>query len=247
MANFSFSNFGAYTLLILALALFFALRLVTWIFPLLVPNAERRKIALRYKSLVELLIWIVFMIWSVQFLYSSNQPYAYALFLLLFLITAYMSWIGLKDMIAGAFLKAGHKLSVNEVIRVDDYSGKIIRFGHTSLLLETDSGETLFLPYSFLFGKVIIKSQPTESIHRHTFQFDAVLTGTSRETTESIRGFILTLPWTSLKKEPQIKPVAESVNGGQVIEITLFAIEKEHFQDMEKLIKERFSLARVKK
>lgn len=247
MANFSFSNFGAYTLLILALALFFALRLITWIFPLLVPNAERRKIALRYKSLVELLIWIVFMIWSVQFLYSSNQPYAYALFLLLFLITAYMSWIGLKDMIAGAFLKAGHKLSVNEVIRVDDYSGKIIRFGHTALQLETDSGETLFLPYSFLFGKVIIKSQPTESIHRHTFQFDVILTSSTRETIESIRAFVLTLPWTSLKKEPQIRPISESAAGGQVIEVTLFSIEKEHFQDMEKLIKERFSPAKAKK
>lgn len=240
MKSIDFSNFGIYLLLFLAMALFFVLRLLSWFLPVIVPGQEQRKMVLRYKSLIELVIWIVFIIWSVQFLYHSNQPYAAALFLILFLLTVYSGWIGLKDVIAGAFLKAGHRLSIYELIKVGDIAGKIIRFGHTSLVLETDTGETVFLPYSFLFGKVITKLHPAESIHRHTFQFEIALTEPTREAIDRMRSFILNLPWISLKRDPQIRPLAETPTG-QPIEITLFSIEKEHFQDMEKLIKSKFS------
>ncbi|MBE0638511.1 MAG: mechanosensitive ion channel [Bacteroidales bacterium] len=240
MRNIDFSNFGLYLLLFLSMALFFALRLISWLLPVIVPGEEQRKIVLRYKSLVELVVWIVFIIWAVQYLFYSNQSYAVALFALLFLLTVYSGWIGLKDVIAGAFLKAGHRLTLNEIIRVGEIGGKIIRFGHTSLVLETDSGETVFLPYSFLYGKVIIKSHPAESIHRHTFQIEIAKSESTRDVTERIRSFILTLPWISLKKDPHIRPLSET-STGQPIEITLFSIDKEHFQDMERLIKLKFA------
>ncbi|HNV50414.1 MAG TPA: mechanosensitive ion channel [Bacteroidales bacterium] len=241
MANLNISNLGIYTLLIVALILFIALRLLTWLFPLIITKTERRKIALRYKSLCELLIWVLFLLWAVQFLYTSNQPFAYALFAILFLIVAYSAWVGLKDIIAGAFLKATHKLSINELITVGDYSGKIVGFDHSNLLLETALGETLYIPYSSLLGKVIVKMQPAESIHRHSFKFEVDKAHSTREDTEKIRGFILTMPWASLKKEPQIRYVTETTSDKQIIEVTLYSIEKEHFQDMERLIKEKFS------
>jgi len=241
MENIDFSSFGIYFLLFLALALFFALRLISWLLPVIFTGDDHRKIALRYKTLVELVIWVVFNIWSVQYLYSSNQPYAYGLFVILFLLLVYAGWIGLKDMLAGAFVKAGQKLTLNETIRVGEFSGKIIAFGYTSLTIESDEGETIYLPYSYLQGKALIKVQPAESISRHTFRFEIDKKASTRETIEHIRYFILNLPWISLKKEPQIRPLSET-STGQVIEITLFSIEKEHFQDMEKLIKAKFAM-----
>lgn len=240
MINIDFSNFGLYLSLFLAMVLFFVLRLISWLLPVVVPGEEQRKIVLRYKSLVELVIWIVFIIWAVQYLHYSNRWYAYGLFAMLFLLTVYSGWIGLKDVIAGAFLKAGHRLTINEIIRVGDIQGKIMRFGHTSLILETDSGETIYLPYSFLFGKVIIKSHPAESIHRHTFQLEVAKTESIQETIDSMRIFILNLPWISLKRDPQIRPLSE-LTTGQPIEITIFSIEKEHFPEIEKLVKTRFA------
>lgn len=242
MINIDFSNFGLYLSLFLAMVLFFVLRLTSWLLPVVVPGEEQRKIVLRYKSLIELAIWIVYIIWAVQYLHYSNRWYAYGLFAMLFLLTVYSGWIGLKDVIAGAFLKAGHRLTINEIIRIGDIQGKIIRFGHTSLVLETDSGETIYLPYSFLFGKVIIKSHPAESIHRHTFQLEIAKTESIQETIDSMRIFILNLPWISLKRDPQIRPLSE-LTTGQPIEITIFSIEKEHFPEIEKLVKTRFALA----
>lgn len=241
MESIDFSNINLYVFMALALILFFMQRLFTWLLPELFPKEEHRKFVQRYKTLFELGVWIVFIIWSVQYLQSTNQPYAIALFLLLILLVVFTGWTGLRDYIAGAIIKAGQKLSINEVVKVQDFTGKIIRFGSTNLVLESDSGETVYLPYSFLLGKAIVKAHPAESILRHTFRIEIAKREAISDSLTDIRIFILNLPWTSLTKEPQIKPVGES-GSGQLVEITLYAFEKGHFQDMEHLIKSKFAL-----
>ncbi len=241
MESIDISNINLYVFIALALILFFLLRLFTWLLPELFPKEEHRKIVLRYKSLLELGVWIIFIIWSVQYLRNTNQPYAIALFFLLILLIIFAGWTGLRDYIAGAILKAGHKLTLNETVKVKDFTGKIIRFGSTNLVLESDSGETVYLPYSFLLGKVIVKAHPAESILRHTFRIEIAKRESISDSLTSIRIFILNLPWTSLTKEPQIKPVGET-SSGQLVEITLYAFEKDHFQDMEQMIKSKFAV-----
>jgi hypothetical protein len=241
MENFDFSNITLYVFIVIALALFFGLRVLTWLLPALIRGEERRKIVWRYKSLFEMFVWGLFLIWAVRYLYQSNQPYSVALFVLLILFLLYSGWIGLKDFVAGAFLKAGHKLALNESIKVGDFLGTIIRFGYSSLVLETDSGETVYLPYSYLFGKVIVKSHPAESILRYTFRVEIPPVASIRKAIEEINLFVLNLPWISLTKEPQIKSMSET-SSGHLLEITLYSFAKNHFQDMEKLITERFAI-----
>lgn len=241
MENIDFSNYNLYVFIALALILFFMQRLFTWLLPELFPKEEHRKLVMRYKSLLELGVWIIFVIWSVQYLHNTNQPYAIALFLLLILLVVVTGWTGLRDYIAGAVLKAGHKLTIHETVKVKDFTGKIIRFGSTNLVLESDAGETVYLPYSFLLGKVIVKAHPAESILRHTFRIEITRRESISDSLTSIRIFVLNLPWTSLTKEPQIKPLGET-SSGQLIEITLYAFEKDHFQDMEQMIKSKFAI-----
>lgn len=242
MENIDFSNITLYVFIVIALALFFGLRLLTWLLPALIHGEERRKIVWRYKSLFEMFLWGLFLIWAVRYLYQSNQPYSVALFALLILFLLFSGWIGLKDFVAGAFLKAGHKLALNESIKVGDYLGTIIRFGYSSLVLETDSGETVYLPYSYLFGKVIVKSHPAESILRYTFRIEIPPVSSIREAIEDMYLFVLNLPWISLTKEPQIKSMSET-SSGHLLEITLYSFEKKHFQDMEKMIKEKYAVS----
>jgi hypothetical protein len=241
MENIDFSNFTLYITILLALGLFVFLKILTRSLPAMLPAEDYRKNILRYKSLFEVLVWIIFITWSVRYLHQNNQPYSIALFVLLFLFLIYTGWIGLKDFVSGAMLKAGHRLTINETIKVEGYQGTITRFGATSLILESDSGETIYLPYSFLFGKIIVKSHPAESILRYTFRIEIARTASIREAIDQVYRFILNLPWISLTKEPQIKPISETADG-QLVEVTLYSFEKRHFQDMEKLIKEKFAL-----
>lgn len=235
-----FSNIALYTVILLALAIFVIFRMLTWLVPLLALNKEKRKHAWRYTSLVELIVWIVFMIWSVNYLSDNSPVYALGLFILLFIFTFYTAWIALRDFIIGAFFKTNNHVKINETIKVGEYAGKIVKFKPSGMVLESESGESVFLPYSVIYGKAVVKSNPAETILSHTFRIEIQQTEKLASVIQHIQTDIIKMPWASLKKSPQIKPVMET-RGGQMLEITIFSIEKEYFLEMENLIKQKYS------
>jgi hypothetical protein len=239
---FEISNRAVFTFIILALGLFLVFRLITWLLPLVMFKKDKRKHVWRFAAILELIVWIIFLVWSVNFLAESSLIYAIGLVIILFFFTLYTTWVGLKDFIAGALFKTNKTFSLNETVKIGEYSGKIVKFSPTALLLETESGESIFLPYSFLFGKVMVKSHPAETILNHTFRFEIPSTENLSVTMQKIRTEILNMPWASLKKTPQIKPLMETPTG-QLLEVTLFSIENEYFPEMENILKGKFGIA----
>lgn len=234
-----FSNKALYTVIILAISQFLVFRLLSWLLPILILRKGKRKHAWRYTSLFELIAWVIFLIWAVDFLTESSLIYAIGLFIILFFFTFYTAWIGLKDFIAGAFFKTINHFKVNETLKIGEYSGKILKFTPSAIILETEAGESIFLPFSYLFGKVIIKSNPAETILSHTFRMEIPGTRSLSLTVDEIYNEILNMPWSSLKKDPQIKPLLET-RTGHLLELTIFSIEKEYFLEMENRIKGKF-------
>lgn len=239
--NFQFSNIALYTFLLLAIGLFLMFRLLNWLLPILFFRKGKRKHAWRYISIIEVFVWIGFLIWSVNYLSDNNQLYAFGLFLLLFGFVFWAAWIGLRDYVAGAIFKTNHDLRQNDTVRIGDFSGKIVKFAANKLVLETGSGEIIYLPYGNLFGKAIIKSHPAETILNYTFRFEVPKGSNILEITEKVYADIINLPWSSLKKEPQVKPLTETATGFEM-EATVFSMEKEYFSEIEKVIKQRYGV-----
>lgn len=236
----NFSNRSLYTVIIVAVGLFFIFRLLSWLLPLLLLRKDKRKQAWRYTSLAELMAWILLSIWAINFLGESSPVYAIGILILLFALIFYTAWIALKDFVAGAFFKTINHFKLNETLKIGEYSGKIAKFTPSAIILETESGETIYFPYSYLYGKVIIKSNPAETILSHTFKFEISETKNLSATIDNIYNDILNMPWASLKKSPQVNPLMET-NTGHMIELTIFSIEKEYFLDMENLIKSKYA------
>jgi len=237
--NIELSNIAIYTIILLAIGLFFLFRLLSWLLPPLLLKKERRRFVYKYTSIVELFVWITFLIWSVYFLSEKSPLYAAGLFLILLTFTFWTAWIGLKDYIAGAIFKTSNNLNINEIIQIGEYHGKIIKYTHTTLVIETEAGEIIYLPYSYIKGKVIIKSHPAESILSNTFRFEIHRQASIQGLIDKIYIDIINLPWSSLKRDPIIKPVAETTLG-HLLEITVFSNEKEFFPEMENLIKAKY-------
>jgi hypothetical protein len=240
--NLEFSNIALYTFLLLAVGLFLLFRLFNWVLPLLFFKRAKSKSIWRYTSIAELFVWTGFLIWSVNFLAGNNQIYAVGLFIILFVFTFWAAWIGLRDFIAGAIFKTNRNLKVNDTIKIDEFSGKIIKFTTNKLVLETESGKIIYLPYGILFGKPMVKSYPAETILSYTFRFEIPPDAKIQETTEKVHNDILNLPWASLKKEPQVKPMGETASGF-MLEATIFSMEKEYFSQIEKVIKGRYGIS----
>jgi len=239
--HIEFSNIALYTFLLLTIGLFFMFRLLNWLLPVLIFKKGKRKYAWRYIAIVELLIWTGFLIWSVNFLAGNNQLYATGLFVILFVFTFWAAWIGLKDFIAGAIFKINQNLNLNDTIQIGEYSGKVIKFTSNNLVLETESGELIYLPYGSLFGKTLVKSHPAETILNYTFRFEIPREAEIQKTADKIYKDVINLPWSSLKKEPQIKPLGETITGF-MMEATVFSMEKEYFSEIEKIIKRRYAI-----
>jgi hypothetical protein len=108
------------------------------------------------------------------------------------------------------------------------------------MVLESESGELVFLPYSIIYGRAVVKSNPAETILSHTFKIEIQQTEKLTSVIQNIQTDIIKMPWASLKKSPQIKPVMETLTG-QMLEITIFSIEKEYFLEMENLIKQKYA------
>ena len=240
--NIEFSNIAIYTFLLLTVGLFFLFRLLNWLLPLIFFRKGKSKSAWRYIAIVELFVWTGFLIWSVNYLSGNNQVYAIGLFIILFVFTLWAAWIGLKDFVAGAIFKINYDLKLNDTIQIDEYSGKIIKFTSNKLVLETESGKIIYLPFGILFGKPIIKSYPAETILNYTFSFEVPGDAKIRETIQKIFNDIVNLPWSSLKKKPQVKLLGETTKGC-MLEATVFSMEKEYFSQIEKVIKERYGIA----
>jgi len=237
--HIEFSNIALYTFLLLSISLFFFFRLLNWLLPILIFRKGKRKLAWRYTAMTELFVWSGFLIWSVNFLANNNQLYAVGLFIILFLFTLWAVWIGLRDFIAGAIFKTNRNLNLNDSVKIDEYSGKIIKFTSNRLVLETESGEIIYIPFASLYGKTIIKSHPAETILNYTFKLEIAKDADIQMTTEKINTDIINLPWSSLKKEPQIKPLGET-ESGFMLEVTVFSMEKDYFPEIEKVVKRRF-------
>lgn len=238
--HIEFSNIALYTFLLLTIGLFFVFRLLNWLLPLLIFKKGKRKLAWRYTSIVELFVWTGFLIWSVNFLAQNNQLYAIGLFIILFTFTLWAAWIGLRDFIAGAIFKTNRNLNLNDTVKIGEYHGKIMKFTSNKLVLETESGEIIYVPYGSLFGKTIIKSHPAETILNYTFRFEIPKDADIQQTTEKVYSDIINLPWSSLKKEPQIKPMHETERGF-MLEVTVFSMEKDYFPEIEKIVKKRYA------
>jgi len=243
--NFSvleFSQPDVYLFIFLATIIFGFFRLMKRIIPVIPVKLSYRKLMIRLMPLVEIFFWLIFFIWSIQFFWNNNQLYAIELSIILSVFIVWISWFALRDFIAGAMFKANREFSENEHIVIDDNEGKIIEMKSRYLILETEEGENIYIPYSKIIGKKIVKSYPAESLMGHSFTIEIKMKGYTdeQEFKSSVKSFILSLPWASLTKDPQVSPSGNTDPENPVYHITVYTPVKEYFSKIENEVRKRF-------
>lgn len=241
LPNIEFSRFAVYLFLFLAVILFSFFRILGRVAPLLPVKKEKRRTLTRYLPVLEIFAWGFFFIWTIQYFWKNNQMYSVGLFLILVLLLLWVAWFVLKDFIAGAVFRANSSFKIQDTVQIEEYTGKIIDFRSRNIVIETGNGETIYYPYSKVLGKVIIKSIPAEMIRNKTIFLTISKDKSLIDTISNIRTDILNLPWSSIKKEPQIKPITENIDSFE-LEIVIFALETEYFYKIESYIKENYSI-----
>ncbi len=235
--------FSVIVFLTVALVIFALFRLFRFLVQFIRLKPGQAELVNKYIPLIELLVWLLFFIWSVQYLFSRGYLITVLPFVVFLIVIFYLAWFILKDVVAGVIFKTSNHLRVNDHVVVAGVSGKVISVGLASLEIEDNSGRIVSIPFSKIVGNIILRNYPSQSLLSHNFIFTLTkeqLEDGVFQVIEKIRTTILTLPWSSQKKEPRIileNETTESV----MLNVTIYSLDETYFIKTEKFLEEKFS------
>ncbi len=188
--------------------------------------------------------WLAYA-WLVVFaLFGQNEVYPYLSGALVLVLTALLGWYILRDIVAGITFVTKHPTILNHRLTILGLEGKVIRLGPTNLHLQTDTGETVSVPYNRVAGEVLTD-------HSHTFlseQFSVSLTVEPHDNPEAlasaIREHVLLLPWTNARLSPTVKVSAGS--GETIVDATFHCLSDQHAGLIEQQIRKQFGRSEKK-
>ena len=236
-----FSSFVIYKFLFFAVVLFAFFRLLFFLNPILVRKKKNVKFIKRNLPIVEFLIWLIFSIWAFKEFLIYNQYFAIALFIVMLVVSILSVRIFLKDYISGIIIKSDASITLGDTITLSEFTGIISKFNYRTLELELQNKSIVKIPYGEILNNSLIKEKRLQSISGYTFE----ITTSKKENLESnirfIKQAVVLLPWASMKQEPEIKALSETSNT-YVLELTVFAYNKDMYFKIEKFIKEKFAV-----
>ncbi len=225
-----------YKYIILGLLIFFLFKLLKSLVPIAINNREIRRFLYKAIPLLEIKVWIFFAIITTLKFQKDFPIFAYTIFFVLIIAIIYWAWFSLKDYIAGLIFRAKGEFYRGETLLFRDMQGIIRDFGLQTIEIETPSGKTILIPYSDLISDIYGKTEQGETTISHVFTIKLDKTIPVPETIEDIRTFILQLPWSSLQRMPHIR-VSREYETYYMIEIVVYAIERDYFFTIEDAIK----------
>ncbi len=186
----------------------------------------------------ELSLWLAYIILAADFLFHGKFYYNFLVYALIIVITGFLAWFLLKDIIAGVIFRGKHNLKYFSYLRAGDYSGQLQSHHFTFMKIITGDGQIIRIPYSKVIHEVITELTYPGEFEEHVLNILVDLSvGKSIDAESLIRTVILNSPWSNLNEEPSIKFLKESGNG-YYYETTLFSINQMQMKNIEVSLKE---------
>jgi len=238
MENFDFnlqiSELALLRFVFLGLLLLIFFRLIGRITKKADMRSSYRNWLRRTVPLVEGLVWFIFILIGLNRLTIASFWSSLAIVLICLITLIWVSWYALRDIIAGIIIKTEGAITVNDRIQLKEVTGQIKRMGYRIMEMETDTGETVNVPFSKVSGALQIKSNPGEKMKSHRFELISKNDNKipANELLRLVQKVAYNAPWSSLKKAPQVKLLKEA-EGHKYFEIIIYALKVEYFSSIK--------------
>ncbi len=224
---------------IVAVVLFLFFNFLRFLIPVIIKRNNNKKILLKYLPITELSFWLLFFIWVFQSFLSINQYFAIGILVVLISSLVWSSWYIFRDYIAGIMIKTDSEINIKETITISEITGRVVKFQFRTLKIETESGQIVNIPYTHILNEKVIKSDRTDTISGYTFELIVKKNDELRIIINKIEKTIMHLPWSSLKKNPVIKPIMENEKT-YTLELTVYSLKKNFFYNIENYLKSNY-------
>lgn len=179
---------------------------------------------------IEGITWFVFFMLALNSLSSTSIWGSVIIISICLIAVIWISWYGIRDIIAGIILKTEGAIVINDRIQLKEVTGQIKKMGYRIMELETDTGEIVNLPYSRVSGSMQIKSNPGEKMKSHRFEVEISPESNlaMNDMVNKVKQVAYNAPWSSLKKAPQVKLLLKE-DGHKYMEVIIYALKVEYF------------------
>ena len=209
-----------------AVALFLALRLVSYYFPVLNGKPKIRKIFLKVFPVAQMLLWVAFAFWAFDQLFVGMAAYSILTGSLIILIVGLFGWYFLRDFVSGIILKAENAFETGQQIQTAQVSGTIKKLGYRSMEVVTSEGERVKIPFSLLTGQKIVKPAETSNWTEQLIRLKISSVYPSETIHAMLKIRILEMPWVITDNSIKLK-ITRDESGNYLAEIRMHLLSPE--------------------
>ena len=240
--NFLHDNYSTFPLLSLIFAsilMFLFLRFLRFVIPMVFKKRQLREILQKYFSIFELFTWILLALWFLPYLLQKHVYAGVGLIIVIFALFVWISWFGLKDLVAGFIFKTNSGLQINEHIQIGNHKGVLVKMGFRNLILDTNSGNFVSIPYSIIINLPIEKISSKEIRHNKLFELKTKRKENIQKLTMEMLTFILMHPRASLREKPLVELLKEDAQH-LYFRVKIYAIENKYLPLIEEDFRKKF-------
>jgi small-conductance mechanosensitive channel len=220
--------------------LFVLFSLIRYGLPYLLRNNKKVEQIRKYARLVELIVWVFFLSWFTFVFAEIKSIFSLLLFGVILGLTYLLFRFWITDIIAGIIFRYGKQIGLGDGLQIDDYRGKIVNLGIRSIEIENEDGRSIYIPYRKVTSAIFSKTESAAQTSGYTFELETPYDGDIDKVIEGIKTTILALPWSSIRKVPQVSLKGQSEKI-LIFNITVYSIDRSFFSKIETHVKNKFS------
>lgn len=234
--NIEFSGLSLLIVIILGILISFALTIIN---KALIPKIRNNR-AKQLFQIAEILIWSIFGFWGLHITLKDSDYYFLAVISITVVMVIWLGWFVAKDFIAGFVLKLGDNYQPGQYIILNEIEGVIVKTGFLDLILSTEDGSIVKIPYSKITSAVHYKIQPQDKTNQHRFEIEIKKNSSIEDTKNRIKSAIMLSTGASINKEPQINLKGNTDKSIWKFEVVAYALSPEYFQTIEQNVRDAF-------
>jgi small-conductance mechanosensitive channel len=140
------------------------------------------------------------------------------------------------DLVAGVLVRVGRICEPGDTIRVGEVSGRVVRLGLRTCVVETAEGAQALLPYWRLVFQTVVRTADDERGTLHVFVLEVPEGPPVPEVKAAIREAVLCCPWAVPAREPEIV-----VEARDRYEVAVYGLDPDRRREIEDAVRRRFA------
>ncbi len=144
----------------------------------------------------------------------------------------------LDDFVSGIVLQAELTIEPDSWLRIGGTEGRVRRIGLRSIVLETEQGDRVIVPFGMAARSAVVTSSAPDQTRAHTFSVTAPASTGADRAAAALRAAAFNSLWSSIRRDPEIELRAETAESLQ-FDVTVHALADDRALDIEREVRRR--------